>query len=63
MSASEDQVFGGSRQALDMKAMVANFTNGDTLRKLQQELQQSNQSMQQSLAFTRQAMDEANYMG
>ena len=46
---------------LDYNALVANFESGDTLKKLQAELQKSKDSAQESIAFTRKAMMEANF--
>ena len=52
---------GGLKSKLDYAALVANFESGNTLKRLQEDLQRSQDSAQQSAAFTRKAMMEANF--
>ena len=51
----------GLKHKLDYAALVANFESGNTLKKLQEDLQRSQASAQESAAFTRKAMMEANF--
>ena len=60
-SSQDDSSINRLKNKLDYNALVANFESGDTLKKLQAELHKSKDSAQESIAFTRKAMMEANF--